>query len=183
MAIKKVELKPFLSTHKDFLLNAYNQNTIIDTGFITYDYPISDIKVEAIINNWLNDSDYYKCFIIENNNKPIGTAQITSINYINRTCEIGVLIVEEYQGQGGSLSAGLQLLKIAFDNLDFYKVAMRVKSTNPISMKGAEMLGFRLEGTLKEQVRDKGGRADLHYYGLTQTDYKNHNYSKYQRLF
>jgi len=185
MAIKNVNLLPLLSTHKDFLIKAYNQKSVIETGFITYDYPMSDIRLESIMNNWLSDSDYYKIFVVEKNEELIGLAQITNINYINRTCEIGVLFLEEYQGQGAALSAGLQLLEIVFDHMDFYKVLLRVQDINPVLIRGAEKLGFSREGTLREHVRHKGGRCDLHYFGLTQKEYYEFNYDplkKYARI-
>lgn len=182
MFIRNVELKPILSTHKDFLLKAYNQQAVIETGFITYDYPMSDVRVESIINNWLSESDFYKCFIIESNDEPIGTAQIMNINYVNRTCELGVLFIEEYQGAGAALSAFLQLLEIAFDHMDFYKVIIRVQEINPVLLKGAKSMGFTHEGTLREQVRHKGGRTDLHFYGITQEEYLTFDYSRYERF-
>lgn len=183
MAIKSVNLLPMLSSHKDFLLKAYQQKSIIDTGFITYDYPVSDIQIESIINNWLQNSDYNKCFVVERNGKVIGTAQITNINYINRTCEIGTLFLEEYQGQGAALSSALQLLEIAFNQLDIYKVIVRVQDTNTVVIKGIEAMGFTLEGTLREQVRRNGKRIDLHYYGLTQNEYYKNNYIKRYEKF
>jgi len=177
MAIKNVNFIPLLSTHKEFLLKAYNQKSVVETGFITFDYPMSDVRLESLINNWLSESEYYKCFIVEKNSEPIGAAQITNINYVNRTCEIGVLFIEEYQGQGAALSAGLQLLEIVFEHMDFYKVLLRVQDINPVLMKGAEKLGFTHEGALREHVRHKGGRCDLHYYGMTQKEFYEFNFN------
>lgn len=177
MVIRKINLLPMLTSHKDFLLNAYNQKSIVETGFITYDYPMSDKRIDALLNSWLSDSDYYKCFVLEKDGDLIGTAQITNINYINRTCEIGIFLIEEFQGRGAALSAGLQLLEIVFDQMDFYKVLVRAQDLNKVIMKGAIKVGFTHEGTLKNFVRYKNGRTHLHFYGLSQQEYKNYDYS------
>lgn len=180
--IKKVNLIPLLTTHKDFLLEIYNEKTVVENGFITYDFPMSDKRIEAVLNNWLSDIDYYKMYIIEREKEPIGVAQITSINYVNRTCEIGIFIKEQYQGAGAAMSAGLQLLEIVFDHLDFFKVIVRAQDINESIKKGVIKLGFSHEGTLKDFIRSKGKRTDLHYYGLTQDEYYSMNYERLRKF-
>lgn len=80
------------------------------------------------------------------------------------------------------MSAGLQLLEIVFDHLDFFKVIVRAQDINESIKKGVIKLGFSHEGTLKDFIRSKGKRTDLHYYGLTQDEYYSMNYERLRKF-
>jgi RimJ/RimL family protein N-acetyltransferase len=71
--------------------------------------------------------------------------------------EIGFLLAREHHGEGYAVEAGREMLRIAFEELDFHRVIGRTDERNPASAKTLERLGMRREAHLLENEWMKGG--------------------------
>ncbi|MFW9877960.1 MAG: GNAT family N-acetyltransferase [Candidatus Thorarchaeota archaeon] len=85
--------------------------------------------------------------------KPIGTAGLGNINWINRNANLFIAIGEpEYWDQDIGLEVGRLLIDYGFKELNFHKIYAGIYTPNKRSLRTAEKIGLKFEATLKEQV-------------------------------
>ena len=105
-------------------------------------------------------------------NKPIGSAGINRINWLNRTANAFLQIGEtDYWGQGIASEATRLMLQYAFEELNLNKIQGRVAVDNIGSWKVAEKLGFIHECTMKEEFYVDGKYVDVKYYRFLKNDW------------
>ncbi|MFX1379482.1 MAG: GNAT family N-acetyltransferase [Promethearchaeota archaeon] len=90
-------------------------------------------------------------------NKPIGTAGFSDINWPDRNANLFVGIGEiDYWGQNIAAEVSRLLLDYGFEELNLNKVYSRIFSPNKQSLRAAEKIGFKYEATLKEHAYIEG---------------------------
>ncbi len=87
----------------------------------------------------------------------IGNIKLSSINWIHRTAELGILIGEKaYWGQGfGGESVSL-LVNHAFQTLNLRKIYLGVYENHQAAINSYKNQGFEIEGILKDHYFYKG---------------------------
>lgn len=106
--------------------------------------------------------------------KHIGTATLNSISWIHRTANTGIMIGDKaYWGKGYAYEAWKFLIDYSFSRLGLRKITAGAVVDNIASIKLQEKLGFKIEGTFKEQVMISGTYHDTVLLGLFHNDFYN----------
>ena len=97
----------------------------------------------------------------------VGFVHLTDINWIWRTCELGIVVGDpESRGQKIGPIATQQAIRIAFDILNLGRVTVRVLSVNGRALKMFQTVGFREEGRLRKAAIVNGSAIDIVLLGL-----------------
>ena len=113
--------------------------------------------------NWMKSIENEKNtvrFMIDLDNKAVGTLIISDIDSVNRVANINIKILNEIQGKGVGTSSIQLGLKYCFETLNIDCVTAHVLSYNFSSLKLFEKCGFTNEGTLRSRVIKNGKRID-----------------------
>lgn len=102
---------------------------------------------------------------------PVGWAELSHIDMINRKANFGISIPEK-EGRGLSFAVGHKVFDRAFNELGLNKIYMRIAVTNKTACKLAERFGFKLEGTERESAFVNGKFEDVAVYGLLKEEYE-----------
>lgn len=106
-------------------------------------------------------------------NKHIGNIKLDAFDSSARTCQLGLLIGDKNSwGKGIGKEACRMAINYAFSELNMRKVLLAVYANNPNAKRLYESLGFKLEGTLREQVFANGEYFDKHYMGVFKSEFK-----------
>lgn len=101
------------------------------------------------------------------NDLHIGNIKVDSFDWVNRTCELGLLLGDRsYWGKGVGTEVMRLTLRYAFEQLNMRKVVLAVYSNNPGAIKLYEKVGFQREGCLRAQIFSKGEYIDKYYMGI-----------------
>jgi RimJ/RimL family protein N-acetyltransferase len=112
-------------------------------------------------------------FVIESREgKPIGIMALVHIDAMNGTAECFCVIGEkEYWGGGIGTEAHLLLADWAFKNLGLHKIWAHIRPENTAIIKVIEKIGFRVEGTQREEKCIQGKRVDIMRIGLLRREF------------
>lgn len=128
--------------------------------------------------NW-----YYNCvktgkvaqFIIVDTetNTDVGSVYLRDIDHSNKKCEYGIFIGEEAdRGKGIGSKAAQLVLDYAFEELKLNRVFLRVFSKNLRAIKSYEKVGFKYEGTFRDDVIIEGVPYDMVFMAILRDDWK-----------
>ena len=105
-------------------------------------------------------------------NKPIGTCEISQINWYNRTADLGILLGESgLWGKNICTEAITLLEEYVFNELNMRKIYVLIFSPNVGSWRCAEKSGFTREAVLKEDIYIDGKHEDIFIYSLFKKDW------------
>ena len=97
---------------------------------------------------------------------------LTSINQLNRSAELHIMIGEKVnQGNGMGSFAVMEMLNHAFNNMNLLRVELTVLETNKRAQHLYEKCGFIKEGTKRKCVYKNGQYVDMHIYALLKDEY------------
>lgn len=88
-----------------------------------------------------------------------------------RSAKLGYCLAERAWGHGYATEAGRALLAWAFDTMPLNRVQAECDTRNAASARVLEKLGFRLEGTLREDCVVDGDVSDSWVYGLLRREW------------
>ncbi|AZZ60992.1 GNAT family N-acetyltransferase [Oenococcus sp. UCMA 16435] len=106
-------------------------------------------------------------------NQPIGMIDLHNIDRNDHRAEVGYWMFSKYQGKGIMTEALKHLLNIAFNELSLNKIIVMADSENQKSKAIPRRLGFRQEGTLKEEIFMNSQFRNLDIFAITVGEYKN----------
>lgn len=90
----------------------------------------------------------------------VGMTFLKNINMLNRNAEFAILIDAMKSGKGYGSEACKATLEFAFKNLGLHRVYLKVKKDNMPAIKLYQSCGFKVEGTLRDDVFKQGKYAD-----------------------
>lgn len=137
--------------------------------FTNYYRPISEMEQRKWFNSIPEISNNNSIFGIEllENNELIGFCGLHDINYIHSRAELRIKIGESrYWNQGYGKEALLSLIDHGFNDLNLHRIWLTVIYSNVNAIKLYEKLGFKKEGTLKDNMFIKGEYVDTIVMGL-----------------
>ena len=102
----------------------------------------------------------------------IGWCSLTRWNPDHRTASLGYCLDDAAWGHGYATEAGHALLEWAFETLDLNRVQAETDTRNVASARVLEKLGFRREGTLREDCVVNGEVSDSWVFGLIRRDWR-----------
>jgi RimJ/RimL family protein N-acetyltransferase len=118
--------------------------------------------------------DSRRDFIIETKDgEPIGVTGLLEIDRVHGTAQCFCVIGQKrFWGKGiGTLVHSL-LLQLAFDEMNLHKIWALIYTNNQAIIKIIEKLGFKIEGTLREEKYIAGKRIDMFRIGVLRNEFK-----------
>ncbi len=109
--------------------------------------------------------------VIERDSVFLGWCTVNSWNPEFRSASLGYCLGKPAWGQGHATEAAGALLGWAFDTLDLNRVQAEADTRNAASGRVLEKLGFRLEGTLREDCVVNGDVSDSWVFGLLRREW------------
>jgi len=107
----------------------------------------------------------------------LGWCTFNSWNPEFRSASVGYCLSEASWGQGYATEAVEALLGWAYQTVDLNRVQAEADTRNIASARVLEKLGFRLEGTLRQDCTVNGDTSDSWVYGLLRQDWEErHDY-------
>ncbi|KPN97427.1 UDP-4-amino-4,6-dideoxy-N-acetyl-beta-L-altrosamine N-acetyltransferase [Lysinibacillus sp. ZYM-1] len=119
--------------------------------------------------NWFNElkNNHYKLSkIFSIKNVDYGVININNIDEYSNRCSWGFYIGEKKAPKGTGILLGYISLEFVFKELKFRKLCAEVIESNKISCNFHEKLGFKLEGTLRKQIKRNENYEDIYIYSL-----------------
>lgn len=101
----------------------------------------------------------------------LGWCGVTRWDPEHRSASVGYCFARTAWGQGFATEAAGALLRWAFEALDLNRVQAEADTRNAASARVLEKLGFRLEGTLREDCVVDGVVSDSWVYGLLRREW------------
>jgi RimJ/RimL family protein N-acetyltransferase len=99
----------------------------------------------------------------------IGQLQFKSIDWSARGCEMGYFLDEKYHRQGIGSEMGTAAIGMAFGEMKFRRLALRILPSNAASLALARTLGVEPEGCHRKEFSGLNGELqDILYYSRVQ---------------
>ena len=154
----------------------WRNSPFIMENFI-YRTPLTE---EAHLNwyyNRVKPGDVVQFIIVDTEtNEDVGSVYLRDIDYLNKKCEYGIFIGEEsYLGKGIGSKAAQLVLDYAFEELNLNRVFLRVFAKNIRAIKSYENVGFKYEGTFRDDVIIEGLPYDMVFMAILRDDWKKEN--------
>jgi UDP-4-amino-4,6-dideoxy-N-acetyl-beta-L-altrosamine N-acetyltransferase len=112
----------------------------------------------------LNNSETKVSFAIRvlDDDRIIGTAQLTGIHQVHRRAEVSIRIGEQVDRQRGAGTEALRMLvRYAFDHLNLHRIFTHVWADNLRAIRAYEKAGFQREGVMARHVFIGGEWKDV----------------------
>jgi RimJ/RimL family protein N-acetyltransferase len=99
----------------------------------------------------------------------LGNVGVHSISWEHRRCELGYWLAGPYEGQGYMAEAVTALERMLFA-MGFNRIEIRCSSANVRSSAVPRRLGYRLEGSLRQDCVEKGTYRDTWVFARIRSD-------------
>lgn len=109
--------------------------------------------------------------LIEYDGALCGTIGFHAIDALNRKCEMGYWLAQNYQGRGIVTACVQRLIRHGFEDRQLNRIAIHVAVGNAKSRAIPERLGFKSEGILREAGWRYGHFVDLAVYSLLRSEW------------
>lgn len=102
----------------------------------------------------------------------VGVVSLSGIDFVNRKAEFGIVIGEKsVRGQGYGTEACELILKHGFERLSLNKITLGVLADHKAAIRSYEKAGFRIDGTLREDVLLNGKYHDTVTMSILAADF------------
>jgi len=163
-AIEKSDLKLIQTWRNDERLRRY---------FREYrDFSITQLE------NWYNNmiiDNRFEFFIIENKeNKPVGVAGITYIDWVNRHADVHFYIGEDFKwiDDKHSYEAFNIILDYGFNTLNLNKLWAEIYEIDKLKLEFFQNKGFKIDANLRDHYYYKGKYYTSHILSLLKKEYE-----------
>jgi RimJ/RimL family protein N-acetyltransferase len=110
-------------------------------------------------------------FIIYEAGEVIGQVSFKSVRWFNRKAELSLFIKPEFQGRKLGMKILEAMMEYAFGRLNFYRLEAEVLEYNEKAIKLVEMLGFTMEGRLRQAKYSDGKYFDILRFGILKHEF------------
>jgi RimJ/RimL family protein N-acetyltransferase len=116
--------------------------------------------------------DLVLAIVMKNNALHIGNIALQSINTVDRTAELSILLgSQEHWGRGYGREAARLICRHGFLSLNLHRIACGTFANNPAMQKIAEGLGMRREGLRRQAAFKSGAYLDVVEYGVLKDEF------------
>ena len=148
-------------------------------------FPMSQVEEERWYENMLQTppSNHVLVIEIQADNQPgvwqtIGTCQFISIDWRNRSAEVGIMIGEKTTwNQGYGTDTMRTLLQHGFETLNLQRIWLQVYAKNPRGIRAYEKAGFVHEGIFRQAHYQHGKYFDIHLMSVLREEWRRSNTS------
>ncbi len=117
--------------------------------------------------------EYVFAIVDRETDEPIGSCGLKNLDFINRTCEVGIFIGEkDYWGRGYGTEAMRLLLDFAFGILGLENVMLEVYEYNRRAISSYKKCGFKEIGRRRKAKFIAGERYDIILMDILRDEYK-----------
>ena len=132
-----------------------------------------------IEKNWImsktsnNQKDIYLSVCLIENNEMIGLVSINDIDYVNRKCIFGGIVIGDKNYRDGIAyrEANSILKAYVFEQLNMHKLTGSCLENHFMSRACMELDGYKKEGILRDEVFKDGKYHNVIIYSLIENDY------------
>lgn len=124
---------------------------------------------------WLADklnSDSCRYWVVEHDDRPVGVAALTEINWRNRRCSWIYYMGEADTPAPVGLAVEFEVMAIAFADLGFEKLTSEVLEFNDGVIRLHERLGFVREGQLRRHIHRVDGVFDVVVLSMLRSEWE-----------
>jgi RimJ/RimL family protein N-acetyltransferase len=138
-----------------------------------WSFPVALDQEEAWLENTRKDKNNQRLAIERlDTNAYIGNIGLYDIDWKNRKAEYAILIGDKTSWGGGfGLDASHALLKFAFNELNLYRVWLRVLASHERAIKLYRKIGFIEEGVMRGDTFRDGAYRDTLVMSILQPEY------------
>lgn len=132
---------------------------------------------EKIFNN---ANQIYWAICLKNNNKMIGYISVRDFDWINKKVKWHGLIIgdKKYRNIKNSLDAIYLMLDHIFNQLGMHRIYGYYMKENEKSILLGKMMGFKIEGTMREAIYKNGKYHDFIIAALLKNEFKELKFKK-----
>ena len=173
---KLVNLRAMERKDLDEIMKWVNDQEV--TKYLTaFLYPISRVEEEKFLERAMSRNDTEKNLVIETKEGVyIGQISLHKIDWKNNNAELGIVIGnKEYRGKGYGTEAINNLLDHAFNQMNLYKIYLRVFEYNQRGINCYKKCGFKEEGRLRKGHFYDGKYHDVILMGLLKDEFEKTN--------
>ncbi|HEY7419915.1 MAG TPA: GNAT family protein [Ktedonobacteraceae bacterium] len=135
-------------------------------------YPTSDARGKERIE------ELYKSFshiifgvALKSDNTLIGIVGLKDINQLNQSAEFYNIIDRAYWGKGYSTEATKLMIRYGFMELNLNRIQTQDMEENVGGWRSDEKVGFKYEGTLREDIARFGKFHDVRVYSILRREF------------
>lgn len=142
--------------------------------FTNYYRPISEMEQKEWFYSIHKNKDrfIFGIELVENQNL-IGTCGLYDVDWINRKSELKIKLCDkEQRGKGYGSEVLCQLLLFGFQDINLYRIWLKVLEDNHAAIKLYEKFGFENEGLLRHEMIIQGRYRNVIIMGLLSNEFK-----------
>jgi RimJ/RimL family protein N-acetyltransferase len=150
-------------------LNDYEVTRYLETGY----FPSSPETIRKYLERFEDSTtDLIFAIVDTTTDQHIGNVTLNRINWINRTADTGLIIgKKEFWGKGYAFEAWSLVLEYAFQRLGLRKMIAGAVVDNTASISILKKLGFKIEGTFRQEFLVDGEYKDGMRLGLLREEF------------
>ena len=150
-------------------LNDCEVTRYLETG----KFPATPETVRQFVGRFAEStSDIALAIVDRETQEHVGNVTLNHINWIHRTADTGLMIgKKDFWGRGYAFEAWSLLLEYAFGRLGLRKVTAGAIAENVHSINVLKKLGFKVEGTSRQQFLVEGSYRDAVRLGLLKEEF------------
>lgn len=151
-----------------------DKDVVRTIGRFEYFKSVQFAEIESYVQKLLNsDADYFFALHLRHGNKFIGTVKLGSIDWNNKTADVGIMIGDKTcWGKGLATETITLLCGYAFKHLRLRKLTGGCLSGNIAMIKCFQRVGFIREGIRRKQYWDGTMFTDHVVYGLLKKEFR-----------
>lgn len=143
-------------------INEFNSHAI---------YPMTLQAIHEYLRG-IDKSNLHLSIFLKSENQHIGNISLQSIDYINRSAELAILMGEKsFWGKGYSTVACKLLMMHGFEKMNLNRIYCGTSELNTGMQKLALKVGMKLEGRRLDAIFYKNEYVDLLEYGILKHDF------------
>lgn len=167
----KVVLRAIEKEDNEFLRTMINDPEL-ESNVIGWSFPTSKIEQEKWFENQVCDKKNLR-FIIEYENKAVGLATLTNIDWKNRKATHGIkLYGEDIKGKGIGTDTVRAIMKYAFEELQLNRLYSTIMKHNIASQRLYAKCGWKEEGIFRQSIFKNNQYIDEIQIGVLKDDYE-----------
>jgi RimJ/RimL family protein N-acetyltransferase len=101
----------------------------------------------------------------------IGYVRLSNYSEQNKNIMVGVDIAPEHRGRGFGKLTYEKLIPYLFEKYSLHKISLEVLSTNTVAINLYNKVGFKYEGTKREEVYKNGNWIDSIIMSILKSEY------------
>lgn len=170
---KKVRLRAYNKEDVEYAWKYINDEEIKKLLMPGIPFPMRLEEEEKWFHEQSAFKDTYN-FAIETleEGKYIGGCGINNVDWKNSVVTVGIFIgAKDYLGKGYGTDAMNTLVSFIFNQMNINKIKLNVYSFNERAVKSYKKSGFKLEGTLRQEIFRDGKYYDEYVMGILREEY------------